>query len=160
MQFKNIFSYNINENILLVHSLFVCLLVSLFNLVLSLYICVFMFAWMHVYIHVAMNVEARRQIQKIQMSIFRSHLFCFVRQGLSFSWAHHVEYAGLSPSHRALSGFASLVLNNAGLWSYPIWSHGFWRLRSNLHAWTGALQGLKYLSKKSPPPPLIFWFNS
>lgn len=69
------------------------------------------------YIHVGMNVAARRQIQ---MSIFRSHLLCFVRQGLSFSWAHHVEYAGLSPSHRALSGFSFLVLNCAGLWSYPL----------------------------------------
>lgn len=69
------------------------------------------------YIHVGMNVAARRQIQ---MSIFRSHLLCFVRQGLSFYWAHHVEYAGLSPSHRALSGFSFLVLNSAGLWSYPL----------------------------------------
>lgn len=41
IRFKNLFSYNVNGNIHLILSFFVCLLVSLFNLVLSLYMCVY-----------------------------------------------------------------------------------------------------------------------
>ena len=39
--FKNLFFYNVNWNSHLVLSFFVCLLVSLFNIVLSLYVCVY-----------------------------------------------------------------------------------------------------------------------